>query len=167
MATSDYKVLRAETVWHCDPSQGVKGSDKVYSVQLVQNLTTKEYSVESQYGKRGSNLKPAPTYAKTTHLGLAESAYNTLLQTKVKGKKGDAYDRTLDEPIIPTMFGGAGYSRTITKTAELKTAKQIDAFHNFLSNKVVEVAEPKKPKKEKEAEVSEGLAAMLAAFGDN
>lgn len=166
METTEYKVIKADTVWHVDPSQGVKGSDKVYSVQLVQHIPTSEYRVESQYGKRGSNLKSAPTFATTSYLNVAERAYQELLQKKVLGKNGDAYDRKLSGgAIIPTQFGGAGFSRAITKEAELKTAKQVDSLYDFLSGALPVVEEKvSKPKKEK---VNEGLAAMLAAFGDD
>jgi hypothetical protein len=162
MAT-DYEVLKAETVWHVDPSQGVKGSDKVYSVQLVKNLKTNYYSVESQYGKRGYNLKAAPTFCTTLSQSYAESRYNELLQSKVCGTKGDAYDRKLDKPIIPVVFGGAGFSREITKAAELKTAKQVDSLYNWLKTEpVIETEAPA----EEVSEVSDAVAAMLAAFGE-
>ena len=163
MAT-DYKVIEAATVWHYDPSQGVKGSDKVYSVQLVENKKTGQFSVESQYGKRGYNLKSAPTTYSGTNKYAAERAYNELLQKKVKGKNGDPYDRVIDTPIIPTTFGGAGFSRAITMEQEAKTAKQVDALYNFLSDiKPTEPVVAPKPQKEKQ---SDGLAAMLAAFGE-
>lgn len=162
--TSDIKVLKANTVWHQDPHQGEKGSDKVYSVQLIQDGLG-QYHVESQYGKRGSNLRSAPTTYTGANQWTAERAFNELLQGKVHGKKGDAYDRVINPAIIPTEFGGAGYSRSITKADELKTSKQVDVLHNFLGNidEVEIVAPPVKSAKSQ----ADGLSALMEAFGSN
>jgi hypothetical protein len=167
MANDKYKVLQAATVWHEDPSQGKEGSDKVYSVQLLEELNefgegAGKYRVESQYGKRGYNLKSAPTTHTGSHIWSAESAYNTLLQTKVKGKKGDAYDKVINPPIIPEVFGGAGYNRAITKAQERETAKQVDALYDFLSGGAVE--EKIFIEYDKPAELDDSMQEMLKAF---
>lgn len=153
---SETRVLKAETVWHYDISQGEKGSDKVYSVQLI-NDKTGSFSVESQYGRRGGNLKSAPTSYSGVSEYVAEQVYNNLLRTKVQGKKGDAYDRTISPAIVPTEFGGAGYSRSISKADELKNSKDVNSLHDFLST-----SSPATNIVEDDADFS----ALIAAFRD-
>lgn len=147
-----FQVLQAATVWHQSGA-----SDKVYSVQLLFNSDTKQFIVASQYGRRTATPRSAPDTYTGTSKWQAEQAYNALLQKKVRGSKGDAYNKTINPPIIPSFYGGSGYSKR-SVAEELKTAKVIDALSEFFSEST-EVVEQVKPEEEKQEDF------VLSIFG--
>jgi predicted DNA-binding WGR domain protein len=116
------QVISATTVWNNSGN-----SDKVYSLQLVEN-SDKTFSVHAQWGKRE---KATSSQIKADHVSRwkAESVYNTFLSTKVN-KRG--YTRTITPAIIPTEFGGLG-STTVTKEEQLKLSEMVKGLEEFLA----------------------------------
>ncbi len=124
MSEKKPQVLHAITVWNSDP---VKNHDKVYSLQLVQELDG-TYSTYAQWGRRD---RATSSQVKANHVARwkAESVYNTFVSQKVN-KRG--YNREINPAIIPTEFGGLG-STTVTKEEQLAHSKMVAGIEDFLA----------------------------------
>lgn len=116
------QVINATTVWNREGN-----SDKVYSLQLVQELDN-TYSVYAQWGRRD---RATSSQVKANHVSKwkAQSVYNQFLSQKVN-KRG--YVERINPAIIPTEFGGLG-TTTVTKEEQKNQSEMVKGLEDFLA----------------------------------